>query len=234
MRLLLTFGLVAAGATACLFATNGASSMTPASDEPAPQSSDQSSPSDESAQDGSESDLRKATFAGGCFWCTEAVYLRLKGVKEVVSGYAGGTVDNPDYRLICTGTTGHAECVQVTFDPNVITYDQLLDVFFHTHDPTTLNRQGADVGTQYRSSVFYHNDEQKAAAEKMIKELDAGDTFDSPIVTRLEPMEKFWPAEDYHQDYFRLNPGNGYCQVVVGPKVAKFEKRYKALLKTSK
>jgi peptide-methionine (S)-S-oxide reductase len=178
-----------------------------------------------------ESKTELATFGGGCFWCTEAVFVRLKGVKKVTSGYTGGTVVNPTYRQICNGDTGHAEVVQIEFDPEVITYEQLLDVFFHTHDPTTLNRQGADRGTQYRSSVFYHNDGQKQATAAMIRRLDAGDTFDDPIVTTIEKMAKFYPAEDYHQDYFALNPQQPYCQAVVGPKVAKFRKRYQALLK---
>ena len=172
-----------------------------------------------------------ATFAAGCFWCTEAVFLRMKGVHKVVSGYSGGAVPNPSYKAVCSGLTGHAECVQIEFDPGVVTYEQLLDVFFHTHDPTTLNRQGADVGTQYRSAVFYHDEDQKVAARKMIAELDKSGDFDMPIVTTLEKLVKFYPAEDYHQDYFKLNPGNPYCQVVVGPKVSKFQKRYKALLK---
>ena len=209
---------------AFLYANTGARSM--------PSSSNDERPNEATSDDSSSaSNHRKATFAAGCFWCTEAVYLRLKGVSKVVSGYSGGNVENPTYKQICTGLTGHAECVQVEFDPDVITYEQLLDVFFHTHDPTSLNRQGADVGTQYRSSVFYHNAKQKAAAEKMIAELDAEGTFDRPIVTKLEKLEIFYPAEDYHQDYFRLNPNAGYCQVVVGPKVEKFQKRYAALLK---
>lgn len=172
-----------------------------------------------------------ATFAGGCFWCTEAVFDRLAGVKKVTSGYTGGTVPDPTYREVCTGTTGHAEGIQIIFDPKVITYEQLLDIHFHTHDPTTLNRQGADVGTQYRSSIFYHNDKQKAAAKKMIDALNASGEFDDPIVTKLEKMEKWYPAEDYHQEYFAQNSRQPYCQVVIGPKVAKFRKRYKELLK---
>ncbi len=173
-----------------------------------------------------------ATFAGGCFWCTEAVFDRLKGVSKVTSGYTGGHVPNPTYRQVCEGTTGHAEGIRIVYDPKVITYDQLLDVFFHTHDPTTLNRQGADTGTQYRSSVFYHNEEQKAAAKKMIDKLNAEGEFDDPIVTKLEKLEKWYPAEDYHQEYFKLNGRQPYCQVVISPKIAKFRKRYKAMLKT--
>lgn len=178
--------------------------------------------------------LALATLGAGCFWCTEAVFLRLKGVSKVTSGYAGGHVPNPNYKDVTTGTTGHAEVVQVEYDPSVVTFEQLLDVFFHTHDPTTLNRQGADVGTQYRSAVFYHDDQQKEAAGKMILELNESKEFRSPIVTTLEKLTKFYPAEDYHQDYFRLNPRNPYCQAVVGPKVSKFQKRYKEMLKDGK
>lgn len=172
-----------------------------------------------------------ATFGGGCFWCTEAVFLRLRGVKKVVSGYTGGKTVNPTYKEVCEGNTGHAEVVQIEFDPSEITYEQLLDVFMHTHDPTTLNRQGADVGTQYRSSIFFHDAEQKGLAKKVIDELNKSGDFDDPIVTSLEEMKKFYPAEDYHQNYFELNPAQGYCRAVVGPKVAKFQKRYKELLK---
>jgi len=175
-----------------------------------------------------------ATFAAGCFWCTEAVFVRLKGVSKVTSGYTGGRVPNPSYRQVCSGLTGHAEGIQIVYDPNVVTYDQLLDVFFHTHNPTTLNQQGADVGTQYRSAIFYHNEKQKAAAEAFIKKLDVSDTFDDPIVTRLEELKKWYPAEDYHQQYFELNGKEPYCQAIVGPKVAKFQKRYAKLLKMGK
>lgn len=172
-----------------------------------------------------------ATFGGGCFWCTEAVFLRLKGVSKVVSGYTGGATKNPSYKEVCSGLTGHAEVIQITYDPAQITFEQLLDVFFYTHDPTTKNRQGADVGTQYRSSVFYHDEAQKESARKVIAELDKSGDFDNPIVTTIEEMKVFYPAEDYHQDYFAQNPDNPYCAAVVGPKVAKFQKRYKALLK---
>lgn len=181
--------------------------------------------------DNSEPQNAVATFAAGCFWCTEAVFVRLKGVNKVTSGYTGGKIENPTYRQVCTGATGHAEGIRIVFDPSVITYEQLLDVFFHTHDPTTLNRQGADVGTQYRSAVFYHSQEQKLAARKMIDQLDRSGDFDDPIVTTLEEFTKWYPAEDYHQEYFALNPRQPYCQVVVGPKVAKFRKRYQAMLK---
>jgi peptide-methionine (S)-S-oxide reductase len=220
MRTFILTASAAVGLAAYLFANSGA--------RPMPESDNQKS---ETTATPIPENAKVATFANGCFWCTEAVFLRVKGVAKVVSGYSGGTVPNPTYKQICTGLTGHAECIQVTYDPDVVTYEQLLDVFFHTHDPTSLNRQGADVGTQYRSSVFYHDEGQKEAAQKMIAELDAAGTFGKPIVTKLEKLEKFYPAEDYHQDYYRLNPGTGYCQAVVGPKVEKFKKRYKAMLK---
>ena len=172
-----------------------------------------------------------ATFGGGCFWCTEAVFLKVRGVKKVVSGYTGGVKPNPTYKDICTGTTGHAEVIQIEFDPAKVSFEQLLDVFFYTHDPTTKNRQGADVGTQYRSSVFFHDEAQKETTKKVIAELDKSGDFDDPIVTTIEEMKKFYPAEDYHQDYFAQNPDNPYCQAVVGPKVAKFQKRYKEMMK---
>ena len=172
-----------------------------------------------------------ATLAGGCFWCLEAVYDELKGVQEVVSGYAGGSVPNPSYEQVCAGRTGHAEVVQVTFDPNVVTYRELLDVFFTIHDPTTLNRQGADVGTQYRSAIYTHSPEQKAIAEQTIKDLEAAHLWDNKIVTEVTPLDKFYPAEAYHQEYFAHHPNQGYCQVVIAPKVAKFRKKYLELLK---
>lgn len=172
-----------------------------------------------------------ATFGGGCFWCTEAVFLKVRGVSKVVSGYTGGPKPNPTYKEVCTGLTGHAEVIQITFDPSQVTFEQLLDVFFYTHDPTTKNRQGADVGTQYRSSVFYHDEQQKESTKTVIAELDKSGDFSDPIVTTIEELKKFYPAEDYHQDYFALNPDNPYCQAVVGPKVSKFQKRYKELMK---
>ena len=168
----------------------------------------------------------QATFAGGCFWCVEAVFDELRGVERVESGYAGGHVPNPSYEQVCTGTTGHAEVVRVTYDPNVISYRDLLGVFFSTHDPTQLNRQGADVGTQYRSAVFYHTPEQRETAEEVIKELEAQRVWDGRIVTSLEPLTEFYPAEEYHRDYFRRNPNQGYCRAVVAPKVAKFRKQF--------
>ncbi len=172
-----------------------------------------------------------ATLAGGCFWCLEAVYDELKGVEDVVSGYAGGTALNPSYQQVCTGATGHAEVVQLTFDPDVVSFRDILDVFFTIHDPTTLNRQGADVGTQYRSAIFYHSPEQKATAEQVIRELNAAHLWDNPIVTEVTPLDTFYPAEDYHQEYFKNHPDQGYCRVVIAPKVAKFRKHYLEQLK---
>jgi peptide-methionine (S)-S-oxide reductase len=178
-----------------------------------------------------KTDLNTATLAGGCFWCLEAVFEQLEGVEKVFSGYAGGSVANPSYRDVCTGATGHAEVVQVTFDPARISYRDLLGVFFSIHDPTTLNRQGADVGTQYRSAIFYHDDEQKAAAEALIRDLTAQRLWPNPIVTEVAAYTKFYPAEGYHQEYFRNNSYQPYCQVVIAPKVAKFRKQYLERLK---
>ena len=175
--------------------------------------------------------LQTATLAGGCFWCLEAVFDEVKGVHSVASGYAGGHVDNPSYRAVCNGDTGHAEVVQVHFDPNVVSYRDLLNVFFAIHDPTTLNRQGADVGTQYRSTIFYHDDEQKRTAEELIKDLNAQNIWDRPIVTQVEKLDKFYMAEDYHQEYFARNPYQPYCMAVVAPKVSKFRKHFLELLK---
>ncbi len=172
-----------------------------------------------------------ATLGAGCFWCLEAVFEDLRGVERVVSGYGGGHLDNPSYQQVCTGTTGHAEVVQVTFDPSVISYREVLEVFFGTHDPTTLNRQGADVGTQYRSVIFSHSPEQHRVAEQTIAELNAAGVWDRPLVTEVVPCQVFYPAEAYHQGYFRNNPGQGYCQAVVAPKVAKFRKHFAAKLK---
>jgi peptide-methionine (S)-S-oxide reductase len=175
--------------------------------------------------------IQIATLAGGCFWCLEAVFDEVKGVQSVESGYAGGHVENPSYKAVCTGTTGHAEVTRITFDPDTVSYRDLLNVFFGIHDPTTLNRQGADVGTQYRSAIFYHDDEQKAIAEEVIKNLEAQKIFDKPIVTTLEKMDVFYIAEDYHQEYFANNPYQPYCAAVVAPKVAKFRKHYIDMLK---
>jgi peptide-methionine (S)-S-oxide reductase len=172
-----------------------------------------------------------ATLAGGCFWCLEAVFEQLRGVERVVSGYAGGDTPDPTYREVCGGATGHAEVVQVTFDPAVLSYRDLLDVFFATHDPTTLNRQGPDVGTQYRSAIFYHTPEQKQVAEARIAELNAEGIWDAPIVTEVVPLRRFYPGEVYHQGYFRSHPTQPYCQAVVAPKVAKFRKRFAGKLR---
>jgi len=167
-----------------------------------------------------------ATLAGGCFWCLEAAFSDLKGVERVQSGYAGGDVANPSYEHVCTGETGHAEVVQITFDPQVVSYGDLLHVFFTIHDPTTLNRQGGDVGTQYRSAIFYHRPAQQAEAERVIAELEAEKVWDDPIVTVVAPFERFYPAEEYHRDYFRRNPNQAYCRAVIAPKVAKVRKLY--------
>lgn len=172
-----------------------------------------------------------ATLGGGCFWCLEAVYDELEGVLDVVSGYAGGHVPNPDYKSVCTGTTGHAEVIQVTFDLEVISFREILEVFFTIHDPTTLNRQGADVGTQYRSAIFYHSREQKEIAEQLIDELQAEGIWSDSIVTEVAPLDEFYPAEDYHQEYFKRNPFQGYCRVVIAPKMKKFRKKYADRLK---
>jgi len=174
-----------------------------------------------------------ATLGGGCFWCLEAIYDQLKGVADVVSGYSGGHIENPNYKAVCSGTTGHAEVVQITFDPEVVSFKDLLAIFFTIHDPTTLNRQGADVGTQYRSVIYYHSQEQKNIAEKVIHDLDREALWSKPIVTEVSPFEIFYPAEDYHQEYFQRNPNQGYCQVIIEPKVAKFRKEYFDKLKMS-
>ena len=172
-----------------------------------------------------------ATLAGGCFWCLEAVFGELRGVERVESGYTGGHVHEPTYKQVCTGMTGHAEAVQVTYDPRAISYRDLLEVFFTIHDPTTLNRQGADVGTQYRSAVFYQTPEQKRVAEEVITELNAAHVWDAPIVTEVVPLTEFYAAEEYHREYFRRNPEQGYCRAVIAPKVAKFRKQYLERLK---
>jgi len=170
------------------------------------------------------------TFGSGCFWCTEAVFQQLKGVTSVVSGYAGGHVENPSYEQVTTGRTGHAEVCQIQFDSEQISFEDLLEVFFNTHDPTTLNRQGNDVGTQYRSVIFYHNEEQKKIAERVKEELDKSGTWKNPVVTEIVPFEKFYKAEDYHQNYYRNNPNQGYCRLVIAPKLTKFEKVFKLKL----
>ena len=172
-----------------------------------------------------------ATLGGGCFWCLEAVYKELRGVERVVSGYAGGWDEHPTYERVCAGTTGHAEVVQLTFDPAEVSYRELLEVFFTIHDPTTLNRQGGDIGTQYRSAVFYHDPAQRETAETVIAEMTAAGVWDAPIVTQVVPLETFHPAEDYHQDYFERNPFQPYCRAVVAPKVSKFRKHFLERLK---
>jgi peptide-methionine (S)-S-oxide reductase len=172
-----------------------------------------------------------ATLGGGCFWCLEAVFDNLKGVTDVVSGYSGGKLPNPSYEQVCTGMTGHAEVVQVTFDPQQVGFREILEVFFAIHDPTTPNRQGADIGTQYRSAIFYHSPEQKAAAEEVLHALKIEGIWSKPIVTELAPFKAFYPAEDYHQEYFSQNPEQGYCQMVINPKVAKFRKKFAERLK---
>ncbi len=179
-------------------------------------------------------DLEKATLGGGCFWCTEAVYLELKGVIDVKPGYSGGHVKNPSYKEVCTGTTGHAEVVQVTFDPELVSFSQILEVFFMTHDPTTLNRQGNDVGPQYRSVIFYHNEAQKEIAEKVIERFEKDGVYDKPIVTQVEPFDKFYVAEDYHKNYYNRNKGQAYCQYIITPKLEKFRKIFKDQLKDKK
>lgn len=172
-----------------------------------------------------------ATLAGGCFWCLEAVFRQLRGITKVVSGYSGGSVPNPSYQAVCTGATGHAEVTQITFDPDVISFRDLLDVFFTIHDPTTLNRQGNDEGTQYRSAIFYHSPAQRAEAERVITELEAEKVWDDPIVTEVVPLEIFYPAETYHQDYYARNANQPYCRAVIAPKVAKLRSKYLARLK---
>ena len=172
-----------------------------------------------------------ATLGGGCFWCLEAVFQGLKGVERVVSGYAGGDVVNPTYEQVCGGRTGHAEVVQVAYDPTQLSFHDALQVFFAIHDPTTMNQQGADIGTQYRSVIFFQTPEQEAVARQVIRELDQSGIFDDPVVTEIVPLRVFYPAEAYHQDYFRRNPGQGYCRAVIAPKVAKFRKQHLARLK---
>jgi len=176
---------------------------------------------------GTENNIEKATLGGGCFWCTEAVYKELNGVIEVQPGYSGGHVKNPAYREVCNGTTGHAEVVQITYDPQIVSFSEILEVFFMTHNPTTLNRQGNDVGTQYRSAIFYHSEEQKQTAEKVIRLFEEEKVYDDPIVTEVTAFDAFYKAEDYHKNYFEKNKNQPYCQFVVAPKVEKFRKIFK-------
>ena len=173
-----------------------------------------------------------ATFATGCFWCTEAIFQELKGVIKVTSGYSGGHLANPSYEQVCAGTTGHAECLQIIYDPKTISFDELLEVFWESHDPTSLNRQGNDVGTQYRSAIFYHDEEQRQKAEHYKDELNKSKAYSKPIVTEITKFSTFYPAENYHQDYFRLHGSQPYCSIVIRPKVEKFEKIFKAKLKS--
>jgi peptide-methionine (S)-S-oxide reductase len=175
--------------------------------------------------------IEKATLGGGCFWCLEAVYEELRGVQKVENGYSGGHVPNPTYRQVCSETTGHAEVVQISFDPEEVSYEDILRVFFSIHDPTTLNRQGADVGESYRSVIFYHDEDQRRAAEDVISELESDGVWDDPIVTQVAPLDEFYKAEEYHQSYFQRNGYQPYCQVVIAPKVAKFHKQYLERLK---
>jgi len=175
--------------------------------------------------------MEKATFAGGCFWCTEAIFKRLKGVSDIISGYSGGTKENPSYTAVSSGSTGHAETIQLTFDPNVISYSHLLDIFWATHDPTTLNQQGADVGTEYRSVIFYHNEEQKRLAEESKKEMDESGKMKNKIVTEIVPYENFFKAEDYHQNFYENNQGASYCSLVIAPKIQKLITQFNRDLK---
>jgi methionine-S-sulfoxide reductase len=197
--------------------------------------SDSKKPSEAASAAGSDTTkptkFETATFGEGCFWCCEAVFQQLRGVKSVVSGYSGGNVDKPTYEQVCSGRTGHAEVIQITYDPNEIKFEDLLKVFWQTHDPTTPNQQGHDVGTQYRSAVFYHSEDQHRIADAYKKQLEKSGTFKKPIVTEITPIKNFFPAENYHQDYFNLNPSQQYCQFVIRPKVEKFNKDFKAMLK---
>jgi peptide-methionine (S)-S-oxide reductase len=177
-----------------------------------------------------DSNTETAVFGAGCFWCVEAIYQRVNGVTDIESGYAGGHVQNPTYRQVTTGKTGHAEVIKLEYDPSVISYEELLEVFWHTHNPTTLNRQGADVGPQYRSAIFYLTEEQKEVAEKSLKKTDASDLWEDPIVTEITPLSNYSTAEDYHQNYFNNNPNAGYCSIVIAPKLAKFKKDFPHLL----
>ncbi len=193
----------------------------------------QVAPDDQKTVSGSQrANMEIATFAGGCFWCTEAVYQEIKGVESVIPGYTGGQLANPSYEQVCSGTTGHAEAVQIAFDPQQVSFDKLLEIHWQSHDPTTLNRQGADRGTQYRSAVFYHSDEQKRIAEEQKKKLDQSGIFSDPIVTEITPASKFYPAEKYHMNYFRSNPNQGYCAMIIRPKVEKIKKLFADDLKS--
>ena len=177
------------------------------------------------------SNLKIATLGGGCFWCMEAVFNQLKGIRKIDSGYSGGSIKDPTYEQVSTGRTGHAEVIQLLYDPDIISYNEILRIFFATHDPTTLNRQGADEGTQYRSVIFYHNEKQKKISEQVINEFNSKNFFDSLIVTKVEPFGKFYPAENYHKNYFQRHPEQPYCRIVISPKVAKLRKKFSDKLK---
>lgn len=233
MRILATLALLC-GLAACQQGASESSagaSTERAATAPEPAAALGGQPTAQPATDKPAPAMAIATFANGCFWCTEAVFEQLRGVTKVVSGYIGGAVDNPTYKEVCNGTTGHAEALQIEYDPAQIDYATLLEVFWKTHDPTTLNRQGNDVGTQYRSGIFFHDAEQERLAREYKAKLDASGAFDDPIVTEITPASKFWPAEDYHQGYYRANPGQGYCRVVIAPKVEKFRKVFADKLK---
>jgi len=187
--------------------------------------------SQEKSRTNSPKRIEVTTLGGGCFWCTEAVFSQLKGIEKIEPGYSDGNTENPSYEQVSTGKTGHAEVAQITFDPAVISFKEILQIFFSTHDPTSLNRQGADIGTQYRSVIFYHDDEQKAIAEQVIKEFSDEGAFDAPIVTQVEPLKKFYKAEDYHREYYKRHPEQPYCRVVIAPKIAKFRQLYLNKLK---
>jgi len=191
----------------------------------------QAQESNTSTNDMNSDNLKEATFGEGCFWCAEAVFQEVKGVKSVVAGYAGGRVKNPTYEQVSTGKTGHAEVARITYDPSVVSYRELLEVFWHTHNPTTLNRQGADVGTQYRSVIFYHNQKQKNIAEESLKKTEKSGLWDDPIVTKIEPLKNYSKAENYHQNYYKNHPNAGYCSIVIAPKLKKFREEFSYLLK---
>lgn len=187
--------------------------------------------SQEKSRTNSPKRTEATTLGSGCFWCTEAVFSQLRGVEKIEPGYSGGNIENPSYEQVSTGKTGHAEVTQITFDPTVISFKEILQIFFSTHDPTSLNRQGADIGTQYRSVIFYHNDEQKAIAEQVTKEFSDEGAFDAPIVTQVEPLKAFYKAEDYHREYYKRHPEQPYCRAVIAPKIAKFRQLYLSKLK---
>jgi peptide-methionine (S)-S-oxide reductase len=224
-------GAVAVSIAVAMMANQRTTQTTASAAPPEPPAAN-TNQSNETVTESKESKTAVATLAGGCFWCTEAVFERMEGVLDVVSGYIGGQIPNPTYQAVCSGLTGHAEAIEIKYDPAKTSFEQLLEVFFATHDPTTLNRQGADVGTQYRSAIFFHDDQQKEIAQAYIKQLNESPEFKRrPIVTTLEPASIFYVAEEYHQDYFRRNPAAGYCQAVVRPKVMKFQKQFKDQVK---